>query len=98
MGAGKTAVGRRVADELDSNLGERVGYRVRFQEKVSRETELKFMTDGILLAETRCDPLLERYHSVIIDEASTSRTRCSSAYPTSTRAFSAPTSTRSSMP
>ena len=45
------------------------GYQVRFQEKVTRDTVLKFMTDGILLAETLGDPQLKQYHTIIIDEA-----------------------------
>ncbi len=63
------SVGGRVADELGSKLGEAVGYQVRFDERVKRESFVKFMTDGILLAETRADPDLLAYDTLIIDEA-----------------------------
>lgn len=59
----------RVADELDTRLGSVVGYQVRYDRKVSKETALKFMTDGILLRELQEDFLLTKYSSVIIDEA-----------------------------
>lgn len=62
-------VARRVAGEMGSELGERVGYQVRFVEKVQRETVIKFMTDGILLAETQRDRNLSQYNTLIIDEA-----------------------------
>ena len=63
------SVAKRVAEEMNTRLGEVVGYQVRFQEKVSKQTTLKFMTDGILLAETQGDKLLQKYHTLIIDEA-----------------------------
>ena len=63
------SVSARVAEELESNLGEAVGYQVRFDERVRRESYIKFMTDGILLAETRADPELLAYDTLIIDEA-----------------------------
>ncbi|DBA75145.1 hypothetical protein WJX77_004936 [Trebouxia sp. C0004] len=59
----------RVADELNTRLGSVVGYQVRYDRKVSKETALKFMTDGILLRELQEDFLLTKYSSVIIDEA-----------------------------
>ncbi|DBB17318.1 TPA: hypothetical protein ACH3X3_014362 [Trebouxia sp. C0006] len=59
----------RVAVELDTPLGSVVGYQVRYDRKVSKETALKFMTDGILLRELQEDFLLTKYSSVIIDEA-----------------------------
>src|SRR5688572_9097200 len=55
------SVSRRVAEELNCPLGGFVGYQVRFEEKLSRETRVKFMTDGILLAETQNDRTLKQY-------------------------------------
>lgn len=63
------AVARRVAEELQVPMGEAVGYQVRFNEKVSDNTYIKFMTDGILLAEIHSDKWLSRYDTLIIDEA-----------------------------
>lgn len=62
-------VARRVAEEMGTGLGDRVGYQVRFVEKVQDETSIKFMTDGILLAETQRDRNLKQYDTLIIDEA-----------------------------
>ena len=64
-----TSVAKRIADELNSSVGELVGYKVRFQDKLSASTRVKLMTDGILLAETQTDPLLNAYDTIIIDEA-----------------------------
>jgi ATP-dependent helicase HrpA len=63
------AVARRVAEELQSPLGGAVGYQVRFTENVGDDTYIKFMTDGILLAEIQSDRFLSRYDTLIIDEA-----------------------------
>ena len=63
------AVARRVAEELQVPLGGAVGYQVRFNEAVGEQTAIKFMTDGILLAEIQSDPWLSRYDTVIVDEA-----------------------------
>ncbi len=63
------SVSRRVAEELGCELGGLVGYQVRFEDKTGSDTRLKFMTDGILLAETQNDPDLRRYHTLILDEA-----------------------------
>ena len=63
------SVSRRVAEELGCELGGLVGYQVRFEEKAGPDTRLKFMTDGILLAETQHDPDLRQYHTLILDEA-----------------------------
>ena len=63
------AMAERVASELQSPVGELVGYQHRFGRKVSAATRVKFMTDGVLLAETRGDPLLSAYDTVIVDEA-----------------------------
>ncbi len=63
------SVAARIAQELGTGLGERVGYKVRFQESVGRRTAIKVMTDGILLAETQGDRDLSEYGSIILDEA-----------------------------
>ena len=62
-------VAARIATELGSPLGHAVGYKVRFSDKVSTDTYVKVMTDGILLAETQRDRLLRAYDTLIIDEA-----------------------------
>ena len=59
----------RVAHELKSDVGGLVGYRHRFGRKVTPQTRVEFMTDGVLLAETRFDPLLRAYDTIIVDEA-----------------------------
>ncbi len=64
-----TSVAARVAQELESEVGELVGYKVRFNDRVKQTSAIKFMTDGILLAELQGDPLLRRYDTIIIDEA-----------------------------
>ena len=53
-----SSVAKRIAEELNTPLGEVVGYKVRFQDRLSRGASVKLMTDGILLAETQTDPLL----------------------------------------
>jgi len=63
------ATAARIAQELKTELGQAVGYKIRFTEKVSRDAYVKLMTDGILLAETQGDPLLRAYDTIIIDEA-----------------------------
>jgi ATP-dependent helicase HrpA len=64
-----TSVAQRVAKELDVQLGKEVGYKIRFSDRTSPSTYVKFMTDGILLAEIQGDPLLRAYDTLIIDEA-----------------------------
>ena len=64
-----SSVAKRIADELNSALGEVVGYKVRFQDRLQPGASVKLMTDGILLAETQGDPLLKAYDTLIIDEA-----------------------------
>jgi ATP-dependent helicase HrpA len=59
----------RIAQELQSELGRLVGYKIRFTERTSPESFVKLMTDGILLAETQGDPSLSAYDTLIIDEA-----------------------------
>ena len=63
------SVATRIAEELQSDLGDLCGYQVRFDRQSSDGTPIKLVTDGLLLAEFRNDPLLERYDTVIIDEA-----------------------------
>ena len=63
------SVANRIAHELKTELGGTVGYKVRFNDKVSSDTCVKLMTDGILLAEIQSDPLLRAYDTLIIDEA-----------------------------
>ncbi len=63
------SVSKRVAEELQVPLGDYVGYQVRFEDRTSRETRIKFMTDGILLAETQGDRDLRQYEALILDEA-----------------------------
>jgi ATP-dependent helicase HrpA len=63
------SVSKRVAEELHVPLGDYVGYQVRFEDRTSRETRIKFMTDGILLAETQGDRDLNQYEALILDEA-----------------------------
>jgi ATP-dependent helicase HrpA len=63
------AVATRVAQELQSELGTTVGYQVRFTDRVGDDTRIKFMTDGILLAEISSDRWLSQYDTIIVDEA-----------------------------
>ena len=63
------SVAERIAEELGTELGDVVGYQVRFTDRTSRASRVKLMTDGILLAELQRDRLLERYDTIIIDEA-----------------------------
>ncbi len=63
------SVASRIAQELKSPLGEAVGYKVRFNDKLSEGSYVKLMTDGILLAETQSDAFLNGYDTIIIDEA-----------------------------
>src|SRR5699024_8079092 len=62
-------VAQRIADECGVELGDFIGYQVRFTRKVSRATRIKVMTDGILLSELTHDRDLGRYDTIIIDEA-----------------------------
>jgi len=64
-----SSVAKRIAQELNTPLGEHVGFKVRFQDRLSAGASVKLMTDGILLAETQNDPLLKAYDTIIIDEA-----------------------------
>ena len=62
-------IAHRIAEELGEPLGRSVGYKIRFQDRTSRDGYIKVMTDGILLAETQGDRLLREYDTLIIDEA-----------------------------
>ncbi len=62
-------VAARIAEELDTPLGDAVGCKVRFADQTGGLTLVKLMTDGILLAETQGDRLLDRYDTIIVDEA-----------------------------
>ncbi len=63
------SVSNRIAHELKTELGGAVGFKIRFNDKVSPDTCIKLMTDGILLAEIQGDPQLKKYDTIIIDEA-----------------------------
>lgn len=63
------AVAERIAAELDTEVGQTVGYAVRFTDRVSETSLIKLMTDGILLAEIQRDRMLRQYDTIIIDEA-----------------------------
>lgn len=64
-----SSTAKRIAQELNSPIGELVGYKVRFNDTLQKGAWIKLMTDGILLAETQTDPLLKQYDTIIIDEA-----------------------------
>jgi len=64
-----SSTAKRIAQELNSPLGEHVGFKVRFTDTLTKGAWIKLMTDGILLAETQTDPLLRQYDTIIIDEA-----------------------------
>ncbi|MFM9067133.1 MAG: DEAD/DEAH box helicase, partial [Planctomycetota bacterium] len=63
------SIATRIAEELGCTVGTRVGYKIRFEDVTHPDTRVKVMTDGILLAETQQDRLLEQYDTLIIDEA-----------------------------
>ncbi|TYA49314.1 ATP-dependent RNA helicase HrpA [Aggregatibacter actinomycetemcomitans] len=63
------SVAVRIAEELQTELGDLVGYKVRFNDQISDNTQIKLMTDGILLAEIQTDRFLNQYACLIIDEA-----------------------------
>jgi len=62
-------VARRIAEEFGQDLGDAVGYKIRFKDRTSQKAYLKIMTDGILLAETQTDRYLNAYDTIIVDEA-----------------------------
>lgn len=63
------SLAKRVAEETETKLGEQVGFQVRFESKFSNETQLMFVTDGILMNELMSDFLLSKYSVIIVDEA-----------------------------
>lgn len=63
------SVSARVAEELDVELGQEVGYNIRFEDVTSDRTVVKYLTDGMLLREAMTDPLLSNYSVIILDEA-----------------------------
>lgn len=63
------SVAKRVSEEMNSKLGDLVGYAIRFEDCTSSNTKIKYMTDGVLLREALRDSELEKYSSIIIDEA-----------------------------
>ena len=63
------SIAARVAEEIGTPLGKQVGYKIRFTDATSPQTYVKLMTDGILLAETQDDRFLDRYDTIILDEA-----------------------------
>ncbi|MDW6093024.1 ATP-dependent RNA helicase HrpA [Vibrio rhizosphaerae] len=63
------SVATRIAEETQTSLGDFVGYKVRFNDQISDQTQIKLMTDGILLAEIQHDRFLNQYDTIIIDEA-----------------------------
>jgi ATP-dependent helicase HrpA len=63
------SISRRVAEELGVSWGREVGCKIRFNDETTRDTVIKFLTDGMLLAEVQGDPLLRDYDTIIIDEA-----------------------------
>jgi len=64
-----TTVARRIAEEIGTPLGVNVGYKIRFNERLTPGAAIKLMTDGILLAETLHDRELRQYDTIIVDEA-----------------------------
>ncbi|KAL8550628.1 hypothetical protein ACS0TY_009159 [Phlomoides rotata] len=63
------SVSRRVAQELDVKLGDEVGYAIRFEDRTSERTRIKYLTDGVLLRESLSNPELSQYSVIILDEA-----------------------------
>ncbi len=63
------SMANRICFERQCTLGDLVGYTIRFDDKTTRNTQLKYVTDGILVRECLSDPLLTQYNVVILDEA-----------------------------
>lgn len=63
------SVAKRVSEEMDCELGNTVGYAIRFEDLTTEKTKIKYMTDGVLLRESLNDPDLEQYSAIIMDEA-----------------------------
>lgn len=64
-----SSIAKRLAEETGTELGQWVGFKIRFTDRTEPGAKVKLMTDGILLAETQGDPLLKAYDTIIIDEA-----------------------------
>ena len=64
-----SSIAKRLAEETGTDLGQWVGFKIRFTDRTDPGAKVKLMTDGILLAETQGDPLLKAYDTIIIDEA-----------------------------
>jgi len=64
-----TSLARRVAEELNCELGDKIGYKIRFENKTKESTLIQYMTDGVLLTEIQSDRFLNSYDVIIIDEA-----------------------------
>lgn len=64
-----TSVARRVADEVGCKIGSEVGYSIRFEDQTSKDTAIKYLTDGMLLREFLTDPTLSTYSVLMVDEA-----------------------------
>ena len=64
-----TSVQKRVQEEFGCRLGQEVGYQIRFEDQTTRDTVIKYMTDGMLLREILSDPFLSKYSSIMLDEA-----------------------------
>lgn len=60
---------RRVSYEMESDLGDKVGYAIRFENKTSNNTQIRFVTDGVLVRECLMDRMLQQYDVVMLDEA-----------------------------
>ena len=67
------SIASRLAEELNCPLGQQVGYRIRFTDTSGPQTLIRLMTDGIMLAETQSDRLLEQYDTIIVDECTNGR-------------------------
>jgi pre-mRNA-splicing factor ATP-dependent RNA helicase DHX15/PRP43 len=63
------SVAKRVSEEMDVELSQTVGYTIRFEDRSSENTKLKYLTDGMLLRESMMDPMLMRYGAIVLDEA-----------------------------
>ena len=63
------SVAKRVSEEMDVQLGQTVGYTIRFEDKSGPNTRLKYLTDGMLLRESMSDPMLSKYSIIMLDEA-----------------------------
>ncbi|KAI8940206.1 DEAH-box RNA helicase prp16 [Plenodomus lindquistii] len=63
------SVAKRVSEEMEVRLGGQVGYAIRFEDCTSKETKIKYMTDGVLLRESLVEPDLDKYSCIIMDEA-----------------------------